>query len=63
MSKTNEELHEEADRSGKNFYRDAYSGSVVMTRGYLERRRYCCGSGCRHCPYRKEPKVEKEKTK
>jgi hypothetical protein len=24
---------------------------VVFTREYHLRRGYCCGSGCRHCPY------------
>ena len=27
------------------------SGAMVFTASYLERRGYCCGSGCRHCPY------------
>ena len=26
-------------------------GSFVFTASYLKRRGYCCGSGCRHCPY------------
>lgn len=34
---------------GEDFYREgAY---VVFTARYLLRRGYCCGSGCRHCPY------------
>jgi hypothetical protein len=34
-------------------YRDgAY---LVFTRQYHLRRGYCCGSGCRHCPYRCTP--------
>jgi len=24
---------------------------MVFTATYLERRGYCCGNGCRHCPY------------
>ncbi len=33
--------------------RDYYTenGALVFTSGYLQRRGYCCGSGCRHCPY------------
>ena len=27
----------------------------VFTRQYLLRRGYCCGNGCRHCPYRDDP--------
>ncbi|MFT3949851.1 MAG: DUF5522 domain-containing protein [Agriterribacter sp.] len=22
-----------------------------MTTSYLQKRGYCCGNGCRHCPY------------
>lgn len=33
--------------------RDYYheGDAVVFTESYLKRRGYCCGSGCRHCPY------------
>ena len=33
--------------------RDYYTenGAMVFTASYLKRRGYCCGSGCRHCPY------------
>jgi iron complex transport system substrate-binding protein len=27
------------------------NGAWVFTASYLKRRGYCCGSGCRHCPY------------
>lgn len=27
------------------------AGLFVFTAGYLKRRGYCCGSGCRNCPY------------
>ena len=26
-------------------------GRYVFTRQFLLKRGYCCGSGCRHCPY------------
>ncbi|MCC6232821.1 MAG: hypothetical protein IT580_09270 [Verrucomicrobiales bacterium] len=26
-------------------------GRMVFTAAYLLRRGFCCGSGCRHCPY------------
>ena len=38
------ELEEE-----KDYYVER--GSFVFTASYLKRRGYCCGSGCRHCPY------------
>ena len=28
---------------------------IVFTETYHRKRGYCCGSGCRHCPYRQEP--------
>src|SRR5262245_39579672 len=34
---------------GEDFY---YEGElIVFTRRYHLKRGYCCGSGCRHCPY------------
>ena len=26
-------------------------GFVIFTEKYLKEREYCCGNGCRHCPY------------
>jgi len=28
-------------------------GLIVFTAAYHLKRGYCCGSGCRHCPYEK----------
>ena len=34
---------------GEDFYREgAY---IVFTQRYLLKRGYCCGNGCRHCPF------------
>jgi Family of unknown function (DUF5522) len=30
------------------------NGYWVLTEHFLRRRGYCCGSGCRHCPYKKK---------
>lgn len=27
------------------------NGNFVLTEHYLWRRGYCCGNGCRHCPF------------
>jgi len=35
-----------------DYYLDA-SGRVVFTAHFLLKRGYCCGNGCRHCPYEK----------
>lgn len=32
-----------------DFYKE--DGMYVFTEQYHLRRGYCCGSGCRHCPY------------
>lgn len=32
-------------------------GKVVFTEQYNRERGYCCGNGCRHCPYK--PSYEK----
>jgi hypothetical protein len=36
-------------KDGDDFYME--NGFRVMTEGFLKRRGYCCGNGCRHCPY------------
>jgi hypothetical protein len=35
---------------GEDFYIE--NGRWVFTAAYHLKRGYCCGSGCRHCPYR-----------
>lgn len=38
--------------SAEDFY---YDGPyLVFTEAYHRKRGYCCGSGCRHCPYRED---------
>ncbi|MCS6917931.1 MAG: DUF5522 domain-containing protein [Chitinophagales bacterium] len=37
-------------REGVDFYIDE-NGNYVFTEAYLLGRGYCCGCGCRHCPY------------
>ena len=36
------------------------NGAKVFTEEYLAQRGYCCGNGCRHCPY--DPKAQKNNT-
>ncbi|MFN0033543.1 MAG: DUF5522 domain-containing protein [Saprospiraceae bacterium] len=35
---------------GMDYYIE--NGYWVFTEHFLRKRGYCCGSGCRHCPYR-----------
>lgn len=30
------------------------NGLMVLTAHFLKKRGYCCGNGCRHCPYQEE---------
>jgi hypothetical protein len=34
---------------GVDYYME--NGFMVFTAIYLQKRGYCCQSGCRHCPY------------
>ncbi len=36
-------------KENEDFYLE--NGFRVMTKSYLIKRGYCCGNGCRHCPY------------
>lgn len=36
-------------------------GMIVFTEKFHLERGYCCNSGCRHCPYKKEEKTKKKK--
>ena len=38
---------------GDDYYLE--NGCYVFTARYLLARGRCCGSGCRHCPYRDQP--------
>ncbi len=44
-------LHQQACKRRENSYIDPMTGFFVMTAHYLRERGYCCGAGCRHCPY------------
>ncbi|RME28643.1 MAG: hypothetical protein D6798_01920 [Deltaproteobacteria bacterium] len=46
-----ERLHAAACRRRDTGYVDPDSGLLVLTAWYLRSRGYCCGTGCRHCPY------------
>lgn len=44
--------HDAAVAAGEPTYVDPATGYLVMTEATLAARGTCCGSGCRHCPYR-----------
>jgi len=39
---------------GEDFYYE--DGFVVFTEKYHLDKGFCCGNGCRHCPYKAPPK-------
>lgn len=43
--------HGQAVVSGEVTYRDPRTGYSVFTAAFLAERGYCCGNGCRHCPF------------
>jgi len=47
-------LHERAYEAGELSYKDPVTGYSVFTSLAHTKRGYCCGSGCRHCPYAHE---------
>ena len=46
-----EDAHRSAIDAGEPGYSDPETGNFVFTVVSLLDRGYCCGSGCRHCPY------------
>ncbi|HLD01674.1 MAG TPA: DUF5522 domain-containing protein [Patescibacteria group bacterium] len=45
---------------GEDYYLDEH-GFVVLTEAFHKKRGYCCGSGCKHCPYEHEAVKKKKK--
>ncbi|HTH37437.1 MAG TPA: DUF5522 domain-containing protein [Pyrinomonadaceae bacterium] len=45
-------------KEGVDYYFE--NGLMVLTAEFLRKRGYCCGSGCRHCPY---PKKDADQSK
>ena len=45
---------------GDDFYYNE-EGFMVLTAKYLLERGECCGSGCKHCPYKSPQTTAKEK--
>jgi iron complex transport system substrate-binding protein len=45
------ERHEQACAARRPTYSDPDTGYSVFTAHYLKERGYCCGNGCRHCPW------------
>ncbi len=50
----NDDRDDQDERLGADYYVER--GCVVFTAAFLARRGWCCGNGCRHCPYEGEEK-------
>lgn len=46
---------------GEDYYFNE-KGLITFTAHYLLKRGYCCGSGCRHCPYHYEAVPEPKRS-
>ena len=46
---------------GEDYYLDE-QGMLIFTRQYHKNRGYCCGMGCRHCPFEYENVPEPKKS-
>jgi hypothetical protein len=46
---------------GEDYYINE-NGLVVLTEKFLLTRGYCCGNGCKHCPYEYEKVPEPRKS-
>mmetsp|Transcript_27624 Transcript_27624/g.76032 ORF Transcript_27624/g.76032 Transcript_27624/m.76032 type:complete len:703 (-) Transcript_27624:957-3065(-) len=55
------ERHKDACERGEDFYDDPETGYKVFTEVAHKKRGYCCGSGCRHCPYNHQNVAGKNK--
>lgn len=44
---------------GVHYYFD--NGLMVLTERFLLERGYCCGNGCRHCPYPKDAEKDQRR--
>lgn len=54
-------LHEDSCQEGKLTYDDPETGYMVFTELAHKKRGFCCGSGCRHCPFSHENVGDKSK--
>jgi hypothetical protein len=50
-------MREELKKDIDFYYNE--KGYMVFTEAFLLKRGYCCDSGCKHCPYKKEKKLKK----
>ena len=56
------QVHKTACDNGETTYTDPETGYSVFTELAHQQRGYCCGSGCRHCPYNHANVKDKNKT-
>lgn len=52
LSQTEKDFLQQPLVEGEDFYWE--KNFMVFTEKYHQKRGYCCGSGCRHCPFLKK---------
>jgi len=57
-SPANKEKTQDNFIEGIDYYFE--NGLMVLTANYLLKRGYCCGNGCRNCPYQENKKDESQ---
>lgn len=55
-------MNKKPDENNEELYYNE-NGLVVFNEEYLLQRGYCCGNGCRHCPYNYKMVPEPLRTK
>lgn len=55
-------MNKKQDENNEELYYNE-NGLVVFNEEYLLQRGYCCGNGCRHCPYNYKMVAEPLRTK
>lgn len=55
-------MNKKQDENSEELYYNE-NGLVVFNEEYLLQRGYCCGNGCRHCPYNYKMVTEPLRTK
>lgn len=52
---TGQDAEKRAFQESVDYYFEG--GLMVLTAHFLTKRGYCCGNGCRHCPYERDANI------
>ena len=60
LKKEDAEINIKSQPDEEFYFND--NGLIIMTSEYLLQRGYCCGNGCKHCPYDYKNVTEPKRT-